>query len=82
MEKESFTSKNICRICCVCGKCRKLNLDKSMRNMSFPGSTVVKNPPANAGNSAEAAGLIPGYRRSHGEGNGNPVNQVFLPGKS
>ena len=46
-----------------------------MRNMSFPGNTVVKNPPANAGNSAGAGGLIPGVRRSPGEGNGNPINQ-------
>ena len=53
-----------------------------MRNMSFPFNTVVNNPPANAGNSAGAGGLIPGVRRSPGEGNGNPINQVFLPGKS
>ena len=33
-----------------------------------PGGSVVKNPPANAGD----AGLIPGLGRSSGEGNGNP----------
>ena len=33
---------------------------------------VVKNPPANAGVVREA-GLIPGSGRSHGEGNGNPL---------
>ena len=42
--------------------------------MGFPGGSVVKNPPANAGDS----GLIPGFGRSPGEGNGNP----FWPGKS
>ena len=39
--------------------------------MGFPAGSVVKNPPANAGDS----GLIPsreGSGRSPGEGNGNP----------
>ena len=36
---------------------------------AFPGGSVVKNPPANAGNT----GLIPGSGRSSGEGNGNPL---------
>ena len=34
----------------------------------FPGSSVVKNSPANVGD----AGLIPGLGRSSGEGNDNP----------
>ena len=38
----------------------------------FPGSTVVKNPPANAGD-ARDAGLIPRLERSPGEGNGDPL---------
>ena len=33
--------------------------------MGFLGGTVVKNPPANAGDSGDA-GLIPGLGRSHG----------------
>ena len=33
---------------------------------------VVKDPPANAGDTGEA-GLIPGSGRSPGEGNGNPL---------
>ena len=37
--------------------------------MDFPGSSMVKNPPANAGN----AGLIPGLGRSPGERNGNTL---------
>ena len=38
-------------------------------NRGFPGVSVVKNPPANAGD----AGLIPRSGRSPGEGNGNPL---------
>ena len=38
--------------------------------LSFPGGSVVKNPPANAGD-IEAAGLIPGLGRSPGRRNGN-----------
>ena len=37
--------------------------------LGFPGDSVVKNPPANAGDT----GSIPGSRRSLGEGNGNPL---------
>ena len=35
----------------------------------FPGGSVVKNPPPNAGDTS----LIPGSGRSPGEGNGNPL---------
>ena len=35
----------------------------------FPGGSVVKNPPANVGDT----GLIPGLGRSPGRGNGNPL---------
>ena len=38
--------------------------------MGFPGGSVVKNPPANAGDTGRA-GLIPGSGRSPGEGNGS-----------
>ena len=37
--------------------------------MGFPGGSVVKSPPANAGD----MGLIPGSGRFRGEGNGNPL---------
>ena len=40
--------------------------------MSLPGGSVVKNPPANAGDT-EDAGSIPGSGRSPGGGNGNPL---------
>ena len=39
---------------------------------SFPGGTVVKNLPANAGD-IEDASLIPGLGRSPGGGHGNPL---------
>ena len=42
--------------------------------MGYPGDSVVKNTPANAGDT----GLIPGLRRSPGEGNTTP--SVFLLG--
>ena len=42
--------------------------------MDFPGGSVVKNLPANAGDT----GLIPGLGRSPGEGNGNPLQCSFL----
>ena len=37
--------------------------------LGFPGGSVVKNRPANAGDT----GSIPGPGRSPGEGNGNPL---------
>ena len=42
--------------------------------MGFPGGSVVKNPPANAGDS----GLIPGSERSLEQGNGNPLQYSCL----
>ena len=43
--------------------------------MGFPGGSVVKNLPANAGD----VGSIPGSGRSTGEGNSNPL-QYSCPG--
>ena len=40
--------------------------------MGFPGGSVVKNPPANAGATGDVS-LIPGSGRSSGGGNGNPL---------
>ena len=45
--------------------------------MSFPGSPVGKNPPANAGDIRNAS-LIPGSRRTPVEGNGNPLQYSCL----
>jgi len=40
--------------------------------MGFPGSAVVKNPPANAGDAGDW-GLIPGSGRSPGGRHSNPL---------
>ena len=40
--------------------------------MGFPGGSVVKNSPANAGDTKDV-GLIPGSGRSPGGGNSNPL---------
>ena len=42
--------------------------------MSFPGGSVVKNPPTKAGD----MGLIPGSGRSSGERNDNPLQHSCL----
>ena len=49
-------------------------------NYGFPAGSVVKKPPANAGDTRDA-GLIPGSGRSPGEGHGNPL-QYSWPGES
>ena len=45
--------------------------------MGFPGDSVVKNLPDNAGD-ARDSGLIPGLGRSPGEGNGSPLRYCCL----
>ena len=40
----------------------------------FPGGSVIKNLPANAGDT----GSIPGLGRSPGKGNGNPIQYSYL----
>ena len=45
-----------------------------MGNEDFPGGSVVKNPPANAG----GVGSIPGLGRSSGEENGTPLQYPCL----
>ena len=45
-------------------------------NQSFPGGSEVKNVPANAGDAGNA--LIPGWGRSPGEGNDNPLQYSCL----
>ena len=46
-------------------------------HMGFPGGSVVKKPPDNAEDVGDA-GSIPGWGRSPGEGNGNPLQQPSL----
>ena len=45
--------------------------------MGFVGSSVVRNLPANAGDTG-VVGLTPGSGRSLGEGNGNPLQYSCL----
>ena len=45
--------------------------------LGFPGVSVVKKLPTNAGD-AKDSGLIPGSGRSPGEGNGNPPQYSCL----
>ena len=47
------------------------------RHMGFPGGAVMKNPPANAGATGDA-GLVPGWGRCPGGGNGNPLQYSCL----
>ena len=44
--------------------------------VGFPGVSVVKNPPANAGAPGDA-GSVPGSRRSSGGRNGNPLKELL-----
>ena len=45
--------------------------------LGFPSGAVVKNPPANAGDTGDV-GSIPGSGRSPGGGNGNPLRYSCL----
>ena len=45
---------------------------KWLEDIGFPGSSLVKNLPANEGD-ARDTGSIPALGRSPGEGNGNPL---------
>ena len=49
-------------------------MDKLKNYLGFPGGSVVKNPPANAGH----LGSTPGSGRSLGEGNGNPLQYFYM----
>ena len=50
------------------------SFDSLYEFLDFPGGSVVKNMPANKGD----MGSIPGSGRSHGEGNGNPLQYSCL----
>ena len=47
------------------------------KTRDFPGGSVVKNLPANAGD-ARHMGSIPGLGRSPGGGSGNPLQYFYL----
>ena len=48
-----------------------------LHKLVFPGGSVVKNPPANAGDTEDTSS-IPGSGRSLGIGNGNPLQYSCL----
>ena len=50
----------------------KLLKNRACQLLSFPGGSVVKNPPANEGDTRDT-GFIPGLGRSPGGGHGNPL---------
>ena len=52
----------------------RLNLLRDRKLKGFPGGAMLKNLLANAGDT----GLIPGWGRSPGEGNGHPLQYSCL----
>ena len=52
-------------------------LGEGIKVIGFQGGTVVKNPPANAGDTGDV-GLIPGLGRSLGGRNSNPLQYSCL----
>ena len=52
----------------------KIFLHQGFPTPGFPGDSVVKNPPANAGD----MGSVPELGKSSGEGNGNPLQNSCL----
>ena len=57
-----------------CGYCTPILKALLQTNMSFPGGSVTKNPPANTGDT----GSMPGWGRVPGGGNGNPLQYACL----
>ena len=52
-------------------------LRDSMYLLGFPGSSVLKNPPGNAGDTGDV-GSIPGSGRPYGVGNDNPLQNCCM----
>ena len=53
------------------------DLTNTINQFGFPGVSVVKNLPANVGDTGDTS-LVPGSRRSPREGNGNPLQYSCL----
>ena len=51
--------------------------DRALPKWGFLGGSVVKNPPASAGDIGDTSS-IPGWERSPGEGKGNPLQYSGL----
>ena len=54
-----------------------LKYDFKIKELGFPGGSLLKNLPATAGDTREE-GLVPGSGRSSGAGNGNQLQESFL----
>ena len=75
LRKRTLSSWTVLGVACILeSQDQVLNSGSVTESKGFPGGWVVKNPPANAGD----AGSIPGSGRSHGEGNGNPLQDSCL----
>ena len=64
----------MCWVFCVYAFILMFPTSQEVDHTGFPGSSVVKNSPVNAGD----VGSPPGSVRSHGEGNGNPLQYTCL----
>ena len=67
----------VCVCVCVCNLSKLQRLGSFMPLMGFPGGSVVKNLPANTGDTRDL-GLIPRCGKSLGGGNGNPFQYSCL----
>ena len=69
-------------LCCTPETNTKLTVNQHCKYIckypsGFPGGSVVKNPPANAGDTG-GVGSIPGLGIAPGEGNGKPLSILAL----
>ena len=55
----------------------RVDFRRACTGEGFPGGSVVKNPPTNAGAAGDVS-LIPGAERFPGGGNGNPLWYSYL----
>ena len=69
-----FSLSELRRQKCNLERLRWLEFGEQSTKVGFPGSPVVKNPPANAGD----VGSIPGLGISPGGGNSNPLQYSCL----
>ena len=71
---------SVCRVwyhLCIKGNLRYVYVSRIIYKKIFPGGTVVKNLPANAGDAGNS-GSIPGLGISPGVGNGKPLQYPCL----
>ena len=57
--------------------CKESDTTERPTRSGFPGGAVVKNLPTSAGDAGDS-GLISGWGRFHGEGNGKPLQYSCL----